>query len=253
LGFFLGFFNLLKPSPYIEPIEDEEEVKSTYGYWRLRIFSGMYIGYAFFYLTRKSFTFAMPIMVDALGFTKGQLGFLGTVLYITYGASKFFSGILSDRSNPRYFMGIGLILTGVFNLFFGFSSSIVLFAIFWGMNGVFQGWGWPPCAKFLTHWYAQSERGLWWGSWNTSHNVGGAIIPLLVAQVALYFGWRMALFVPGVLCIGAGFFLIYCLRDTPQSLGLPAIEKFKGPFGVRPTLFISQKDYIASFLELLGI
>jgi OPA family sugar phosphate sensor protein UhpC-like MFS transporter len=35
---------------------------------------------------------------------------------------------------------------------------------------------------------------------------------------------------PGLLCIGASFFLFYRLRDTPQSLGLPPIEKFRGDF-----------------------
>ena len=35
------------------------------------------------------------------------------------------------------------------------------------------------------------------------------------------------MFVPGVLSILGGFFLIYCLRDIPQSLGLPPIEKYK--------------------------
>ncbi|EMP08586.1 hypothetical protein LEP1GSC124_1305, partial [Leptospira interrogans serovar Pyrogenes str. 200701872] len=31
-------------------------------------------------------------------------------------------GILSDRSNPKYFMPLGLILTAICNLFFGASN-----------------------------------------------------------------------------------------------------------------------------------
>jgi len=223
----VGFFNFFQHPPYKAEIEDPEEIKKNYKYWRIRIFYSMYIGYAFFYLTRKSFTFAMPAMMVSLGFTKTDLGILGSVLYITYGLSKFVSGIMSDRSNPRYFMGIGLVLTGIFNICFGMSSSILFFILFWGLNGWFQGWGWPPCARLLTHWYSQSERGTWWGFWNTSHNVGGALIPLIVAVLAQFWGWRIAMFIPGILCILVGLFLINRLRDTPQSLGLPPIEKFK--------------------------
>ncbi len=201
-------------------------MRSTYKYWRWRILVGMYIGYAFFYLTRKSFTFVMPAMVTQLGMTKGELGLLGSILYISYGLSKFLSGILADRSNPRYFMAMGLIATGMLNILFGFSSSLIFFALFWGMNGLFQGWGWPPCARLLTHWYDQSERGRWWGVWNTSHNVGGAVIPLLAAYFASQYGWRVAMYVPGTICIAGGLFLIWCLRDTPQSLGLPPIEQY---------------------------
>lgn len=88
----------------------------------------------------------------------------------------------------------------------------------------------PPCARLLTHWYSQKERGTWWGFWNTSHSVGGALIPLVAAFCAQYWGWRYAMYVPGGLCIFIGLFVINRLRDTPQSLGLPTIEKFKNDY-----------------------
>jgi MFS transporter, OPA family, sugar phosphate sensor protein UhpC len=225
-----SFFSIFKPAPHIEEISDEQDVKALYKYWRLRILYSMFIGYALYYFTRKSFTFAMPGLIEDLGFDKSQLGLLGSILSLTYGVSKFASGILSDRSNPRYFMAFGLMMTGLFNIFFGLSSSIFMFALFWGLNGWFQGFGWPPCARFLTHWYSQSERGSWWSTWNVSHNVGAAIIPLIVGFCLQYFGWRYAMYVPGVICILGGFYLINRLRDTPQSLGLPPIEQFRNDY-----------------------
>lgn len=232
-------------------IPDSTAVDQKYRYWRIRTFIGMYIGYAFYYFTRKSFTFAMPAMMSELGFDKAQLGILASILSITYGLSKFLSGVISDRSNPRYFMSVGLIATGIVNIFFGMSSSLVLFALFWGMNGYFQGWGWPPCAKLLTHWYSQTERGRWWGVWNTSHNVGGAVIPLLAAVCIQMMGWRFAMFVPGVLCIGVGFFLMYCLRDTPESMGLPTVESWRGeepPSQDKPEHRASMKEILFKYV-----
>lgn len=222
--------NLFKPAPFREEIADQSVVKQQYRYWRWKVFAGMYIGYVFYYFTRKSFTFAMPALMQDLGFDKSQLGFLASILSISYGLSKFLCGVLTDKSNPRFFMAIGLILTGVCNIFFGLSSSLYFFAIFWGMNGLFQGCGAPPCARLLTHWYSQTERGTWWGIWNTSHSVGGALIPLIAAFCAQMWGWRYAMYLPGVSCIVMGFFVLYCLRDTPQSLGLPSIEKFKNDY-----------------------
>jgi len=226
----MKFFSFLRPTPPQEEIADEKVVKQSYKYWRWRTFYGMYVGYIFYYFSRKSFTFAMPSLIEDLGFTKGELGILASILSISYGASKFLSGVLSDRANPRFFMGVGLILTGFLNIFFGMSSSILFFAIFWGLNGYFQGYGWPPCARLLTHWYSQKERGTWWGFWNTSHSVGGALIPLIAAFCAQMWGWRYAMFIPGGLCILAGLFVINRLRDTPRSLGLPPIEKFKNDY-----------------------
>ncbi|KAF3361580.1 putative hexose phosphate transport protein [Chlamydiales bacterium STE3] len=226
-------FSLLKPAPYLEEIQDKEEVGNLYHYWRLRILYSMFVGYALYYFTRKSFTFAMPGLMADLGFEKSELGLLASIFSITYGVSKFASGIVSDQSNPRYFMAIGLFLTGLLNIFFGFSSSLILFSIFWGLNGWFQGFGWPACARFLTQWYSHSERGSWWSTFNVSHNVGAFIIPWITGACLYYFGWRYAMYVPGLICIMGGVFLINRLRDTPQSLGLPPIEKYRNDYGTQ--------------------
>lgn len=226
----MSVLDVFRPAPPIDEIQNPDLVKKNYKYWRLRTFYAMWAGYAFFYFTRKSFTYAMPIMQSELGLGKFELGLLGSILYITYGASKFLSGMLGDKSNPRYFMSIGLILTGIFNILFGMSSVFWAFAVFWGLNGVFQGWGWPGCAKLLTHWYSHKERGRWWSVWNTSHNIGGSLIPLLVAACAHYYGWRFAMYIPGGICILAGIFIMNRLRDTPQSLGLPPIEKYRNDY-----------------------
>jgi OPA family sugar phosphate sensor protein UhpC-like MFS transporter len=228
----VDILKIFQPAPYLPEIKDNKVVMKDYFYWRLRIFYSMLVGYAFFYFTRKSFNAVMPGMIHDLGFHKTDLAIVGTVLYLSYGISKFASGIISDKSNPRYFMSIGLILTGVCNIFFGMSSAIWALTIFWGLNGLFQGWGWPPCARLLTHWYSQNERGRWWSTWNVSHNLGGAMIPIVAAASASYFGgWRYGLYVPAVMSICVGFFLLNRLRDTPQSLGLPPIEKYRNDFG----------------------
>ncbi|PSW63546.1 MFS transporter family glucose-6-phosphate receptor UhpC [Photobacterium kishitanii] len=198
-------------------------VDQRYKYWRLHIMVSMYIGYAGFYLTRKNFTYAMPAMIADLGWDKSDIGMMGTLFYLTYGCSKFISGMISDRSNPRYFMGIGLIATGIINICFGFSSSIMAFTLLWIANAWFQGWGWPACSKLLTSWYSRSERGLWWSCWNTAHNVGGALIPLLVGFLTVHYGWRYGFFIPGIIAIFIGFSLCWRLRNKPTAIGLPSI------------------------------
>ncbi|OOF47201.1 MFS transporter family glucose-6-phosphate receptor UhpC [Rodentibacter trehalosifermentans] len=199
------------------------KIDRTYRYWRLHLMIAMYIGYAGFYLTRKSFHFAVPEMMTDLGIEKSDIGLMATLFYITYGLSKFISGIFSDQSNPRHFMAIGLIMTGVLNIFFGFSNSVLFLTALWIANAWFQGWGWPACSKLLTSWYSRNERGHWWAVWNTAHNVGGALIPLLIGYVTLHYSWRYGFAVAGGLAIAIGFFLLWRLRNTPESMGLPSV------------------------------
>ena len=126
----MSLLDSLKPARHIPEIQDAEVVKQRYRYWRLRIFYGMYVGYIFYYFTRKSFTFAMPALMEDLGLQLSDLGILSSILAVAYGMSKFISGVMADRSNPRFFMAFGLIFTGIFNILFGMSSSILCFALF---------------------------------------------------------------------------------------------------------------------------
>lgn len=205
----------------------QKEVNQEYKYWRLHIFLGIYFGYAAFYLTRKSFNFAVPAMIEDLGFSKSDIGLMATLFYLCYGMSKFLSGIISDRTNPRYFMGTGLILTGIINILFGLSSSVTVFTILWVFNAWFQGWGWPPCSKYLTTWYSRTERGVWWCVWNTAINLGGALTPIIIATATYHFGWRYGFSIVGCIAIVIGLLLFWRLRNTPQSMGLPSIGKWR--------------------------
>ena len=189
------------------PISNKAEIDARYRYWRRHILIAIWLGYALFYFTRKSFNAAAPEILASGVMTRTDIGLLATLFYITYGLSKFFSGIVSDRSNARYFMGVGLIATGVVNILFGFSTSLCAFALLWALNAFFQGWGAPVCARLLTAWYSRNERGGWWAIWNTAHNVGGALIPMVVGAAALHYGWRAGMMIAGGLAIVAGLFL----------------------------------------------
>lgn len=220
----LDFF---RPAAYQPVLGSQTEIIEAYRYWRIRICYSILFGYAVFYFTRKSFSSVMPYLMDDLGFSKGDLGKISSFLFISYAISKLISGVISDRSNPRYFMAVGLILTGFFNILFGLSSSLWLMAIFWALNGWFQAWGWPACCKQLNYWYEQSERGLWYSICTTSHTVGGAIIPILAVYSADLLGWRYAMFIPAIISILMGGVLINRLRDVPRSIGLPTVEEYK--------------------------
>jgi MFS transporter, OPA family, sugar phosphate sensor protein UhpC len=222
-----SIFSLFRSAPSLPEIEDPVRVKTLYRYWRVRVMYSMFIGYVLYYLTRKSFVYAMPGIIAELHLDKAELGIMGTIFALTYGISKFFNGVLSDQSNPRYFMSVGLILTGVCTILLGCFSSLWAFALFWGLNGWFQGFGWPPCVKLLSHWYSRSERGSWWSSFSVSQNVGGFLAPWIVGICLWYCGWRWAIFLPGIVCIAGGFFLMNRLVDVPRTLGLPPVEKFR--------------------------
>jgi OPA family glycerol-3-phosphate transporter-like MFS transporter len=136
--------------------------------------------------------------------------------------------VLSDRSDARKFMATGLALSAACNFAFGAVADYRGHLLLWGLNGLAQGMGWPPCGRTMGHWFSESERGLTFSIWNTSHNVGGAIAGYLAAwSVAQFGGWQYAFYVPAAISLVVAGYLYMRLRDTPQSVGLPPIEEYR--------------------------
>ena len=257
--------SIYKPAAHIERIS-KEQIDPKYRAMRFQVMMSIFWGYAGFYLVRNNFSLAKPYLINNYGFSKGDVGLIATGLSVAYGISKFVMGNVSDRSNPRYFMGTGLILSGLINLLFpGFVSALWAMAVLWFANGWAQGMGWAPCARTLTHWFSDTERGTRFAVWNTAHNVGGGgtgpIINGVLILTALFavggsYGAKLPFFVifyvPAAISIALGLMIFIFLRDTPQSVGLPPIEEYKNDYpdtGVAdPEREMSAKEILVKYV-----
>ena len=144
-------------------------------------------------------------------------------------------GAVSDRSNPRIFMAAGLILSACVFIFMGFvpwaTSSVTIMFVLLFLSGWCQGMGWPPCGRTMVHWWSQKERGTIVSIWNCAHNVGGGLVgPLFLLGMAWFADWRSAFYAPAFCAIVVALCALVAMRDTPQSCGLPAIEKYKNDY-----------------------
>jgi phosphoglycerate transporter family protein len=206
----------------------EAEIRSRYKYFRIRQLYTTFSGYAVFYFVRKNIAVAIPALQSELKLSNSQMGAMLTVHDLVYGTAKFVNGFLGDRTNPRIIMPLGLVLSAIMNIAFGLSAGFATLALFWTLNAWFQGMGFPPCARVLSHWFSPNERGTYWGIWNTSHQVGAAIILVGSGFLVSNYGWRSCFIVPGVVSVVVALWLFERLRDTPGSLGLPPVEAYKG-------------------------
>jgi OPA family glycerol-3-phosphate transporter-like MFS transporter len=217
------------PAAHIARLSDEQ-VKRLYLKLRWQILESTFIGYAIFYLVRNNLPVVSREVGQSLGYSKGQIGDLLAATAISYGVGKFIMGAWSDRSNPRYFMPMGLIFTACCNLAFATVSTYSMHLALWSLNGLAQSMGWAPCGRSLGHWYSLSERGTKFAIWNVAQNVGGGVTGLIVAYSTSLLGWRSAFYVPAILAIACAVYLLVRLRDTPQSVGLPPIEEYRNDY-----------------------
>lgn len=118
-----------------------------YGYYRTVIFTAMFGGYSLYYFNRKTFSFVMPSLVDEIALDKDDLGLITSSQSAAYAISKFVSGVLSDQMSARWLFSSGLLLVGLVNVVFSWSSTVTAFAALWFLNGLAQGLGWPPVGR----------------------------------------------------------------------------------------------------------
>jgi MFS transporter, OPA family, glycerol-3-phosphate transporter len=222
-------FPFLGPAAHIDRLPDAQ-VKRLYPKLRWQIMESTFIGYAVFYLVRNNLPVVSREIGQSLGYSKGQIGDLLAATAISYGVGKFMMGAWSDRSNPRYFMPMGLIFTAACNLAFATASSYSMHLALWSLNGLAQSMGWAPCGRSLGHWYSLGERGTKFAIWNVAQNLGGGLTGLIVAYSTSLLGWRSAFYVPAILAIVCAIYLLVRLRDTPQSVGLPPIEEYRNDY-----------------------
>lgn len=220
------FTQWFKPAPH-QPRLSEAEVARRYPVFRRRIFEAAFLAYATFYLVRNNFSPVSKEIGAALGYDKSMIGDILAGTAIAYGIGKFVMGYFADRSDARKYVAVGMLLTAALNFLFGATHSYWGHVILWTINGFVQGMGYGPCTRGLSHWYSAKERGTIFGVWNISHNIGGGIAGWLAAFCAQRWGWPSAFYVPGVIAVlGAGY-LFWRMCDTPQSVGLPAVEEYK--------------------------
>jgi OPA family glycerol-3-phosphate transporter-like MFS transporter/OPA family sugar phosphate sensor protein UhpC-like MFS transporter len=202
---------------------DAAATDRRYRYWQTRILIFTIVGYALYYFVRKNLSVAMPVMEQELGLSKSQLGLFLTMHGLLYGVSKFLNGFVGDRVNARWMMAAGLAVCGLLNVAFGWSSTAWSLGLLWMLNGWFQGVGFPPCARLLTHWFSPRDLPMKWSIWSSSHSLGAGMVVVLCGYLVVY-GWRLCFYVPAAIALGGAVLLAVVLRDTPESMGLPPIE-----------------------------
>ena len=237
--------------PAAKPLLPKEKINKVYSSMRLKVFMGAFMGYAGYYLVRKNLSLAAPDMINQGLIDKGKVGIAMSAVSIAYAFSKFIMGTVSDRSDARKFLCVGLVLSAMTMICVGlFPFSAIIFA-FMLIVGWLSGMGWPPCGRIMAHWFSQNERSFKMSIWNTSHTIGSGSLGLLAMAGVVIFGsmgigetWRANFIIPSLVALLIVVFCWWSMRDTPESCGLPSIQEYRQDFsGVK-----SSKDTVGEKL-----
>ncbi|MFH1005928.1 MAG: MFS transporter [Candidatus Latescibacterota bacterium] len=210
------------------------EMVACFGYWRKRVFFTLWVTYASFYLCRVNMAVALPGIMDAFGFSKTDVGMIGSTFFILYAIGQFVSGQLGDKWGARRMIPVGIFASAALNAWFAFSSSLTAMCVIWGFNGIFQSVGWAPSVKTLANWFPTRVRGKISGLYGSCFQIGNVVSWLLAGYLASRWGWQAVFWVPSIAFALFGVHAWVRIRNAPEDVGLPPIEEYEQFGGFAP-------------------
>ncbi|SHI50059.1 MFS transporter, OPA family, glycerol-3-phosphate transporter [Clostridium cavendishii DSM 21758] len=188
--------------------------------WQVITFICCWLAYALIYFGRVNLSVAIPYIQNDLEISKAQVGLIGSLFFWIYGIGQLTNGYLGDKFSSRIIIFIGLIITAICNIFFGFATSLTIMFIFWSFNGYFQAMLWGPIIKTTSHWFEENKKNSIAIILGTSM-VGGNILAWgLSGKILSIANWKWTFWVPGIIILIYSFIWLLTVRDTPNELGL---------------------------------
>lgn len=169
-------------------------------------------------------------------------------------------GGISDRSDARKFLPLGLILASLAIILAGTSIglyNVVTMGVCQFLIGWVGGMGWPPCGRVMTHWFSVKERGTKMSIWNVAHNIGGAALGPITSfgfSYMLTMGYSKLgsaqfgfFYLPAAIAILIAVISYLLIRDNPQSCGLPTIEEHRNDY---PMTYSKEHEEVLTTKEI---
>ncbi len=193
------------------------------------------------YIQRQGFVASLPYIKKDLELNDEQLGYLGALWLVAYGAFQMPAGMLGDRFGARHLLtglvlgwSLTLAVTGFVALLSpgGWLPFACLVALQF-LSGTFQAGGFPVLARVIADWMPARQRGFAQGTVWTFSRLGGALAPQLMVWLILvvFGGWAIPLW----LLAGPG--LLWCAFFWPWFRNRP---------GEMPHVNAAERDFIAS-------
>lgn len=174
------------------------------------------LGYIGIYLCRKNFAVANPLIREAFGLTKEQIGMVASYSTIAYMVGKFAFGPFIDRIGGRVSFLIALLAVAVFGALGGTVGSLPMLALVYSLNRLAGSAAWGGMVKMVPDWFPARLMALSLGVLSLGFVFGGVCATLLGGIIAEWSGnnWRWVMSGPALVLAAI---LVLCWLVLPRT------------------------------------
>ncbi len=160
------------------------------------------------YIDRNVLGLLAPTIQKDLDISDDQYATVLNFFLVAYTVAYLLSGRIVDKLGVRLSLALFVGWWSISNALTGLAQSMRSLSVFRFMLGLGEAGGFTASPKAVSEWFPPSERGIAVGLYSVGSALGATIAPILVALIAVNFGWRWVFAVSPVL---AGLWLVFWL------------------------------------------
>jgi MFS family permease len=155
------------------------------------------IVYVISFMDRTNIGFAFDGMGKDLHLDSAAQGLAGGIFFIGYLVLQIPGGHLAERWSAKKFVGIMVLIWGVFAVLSGLVQNFTQLLIVRFLLGVAEGGIWPAILVLISHWFPARERARAYGFWMMNIAIASIITAPLSGWILTWGDWRDLFFIEG--------------------------------------------------------
>jgi sugar phosphate permease len=184
---------------------------------RSRTMAALALGYVGVYLCRKNLAVAVPLLGQAFGANRGEIGRVASFGAAAYAIGKLTLAPLVDRVGGRAGFLAALALVALFGAVGAAAPSLTLLTVAYSANRFTGAAGWPAMMKLVPTWFSD-RRGRAVAALSLSYVLGGIAATLLAGAVVAHGGsWRAVMGLPSLPLVAIAIVCAFSVRAGPLA------------------------------------
>jgi sugar phosphate permease len=155
------------------------------------------IVYVISFMDRTNIGFAFDGMSKDLHLDSTAQGLAGGIFFIGYLVLQIPGGYLAERWSAKKFVGIMVLIWGVFAVLSGLVQNFTQLLIVRFLLGVAEGGIWPAILVLISHWFPARERARAYGFWMMNIAIASIITAPLSGWILTWGDWRDLFLIEG--------------------------------------------------------
>ena len=183
---------------------------------RWRVCALLFFATTINYIDRQVLGLLAPQLQREFSMNETEYGFIVTAFQAAYALGLAGTGFLLDRIGVKRGFSFAVVLWSIACAAHALARTAFGFGVARFALGLGEAANFPASIKAVAEWFPKKERALATGLFNAGANVGAIIAPLVVAYIALEFGWQQAFIITGAIgFVWLGFW--YWIYERPEA------------------------------------